>query len=230
MWEPYFVSVIDCRGEKAYRENYAKWHEIGHLLILTDDGRAAFRRTHCSEAELRDPEESLVELIAGTFAFWPEMIRAHVTGDASFELIEVIRQKVCPEASRQSAFIGIVKAWPTPCMLVRAELGPRKNERRQIEQGSFDFQEAPVAVLRAVNVSQSDEARKQKFQIFPNMRVPDESVIHRVFEAGAGAEGAVEDLSWWESSDGTRLPPKKVMVSARYSWNGVDALIAPRRA
>ena len=59
MWEPEFVSVIDCRGDKSYRENYTKWHEMGHLLIMEQriSQRVSWlkRRTHCSEAELRDP-------------------------------------------------------------------------------------------------------------------------------------------------------------------------------
>jgi hypothetical protein len=31
-----FVSAIDCRGDKGLRSYFTKWHEIGHLLILTD--------------------------------------------------------------------------------------------------------------------------------------------------------------------------------------------------
>ena len=229
MWEPDFVSVIDCRGDKAYRENYTKWHELGHLLILADDSRTAFCRTH-GGTDVRDPEEALVEMIAGRFAFWSEMIRPHVSGPASFELIEEIRQKICPEASRQSAVIGIVKAWPDPLLIVRAELGLRKSEERALRQGTLGFQEAPQPVLRAVHVAASDSAKERGFAIHQNMRVPDDSVIYRLFETGSGFDEAAESLSSWESSDGTTLPPIKVSVSARYNWGGVDALIAPRTA
>jgi len=229
-WEPDYVSVIDCRGDKAYKENYTKWHEVGHLLILTDNSRTTFRRTHCGTTDVQEPEEALVEVIAGKFAFWSEMIRAHVTEAASFELIEEIRQKVAPEASRQSALIGIVKAWPEPLLLVRAELGLRKSEERAVRQGTFGFDEAPQPLLRAVHVSASDSAKDRSFTIHQNMRVPEGSVIYRVFEARSGSETAAEDLSSWESSDGTKLLPTKVAVSARFSWEGVDALIAPRRA
>jgi len=229
LWEPDFVSVIDCRGDKACKENYTKWHEIGHLLILTDNSRTTFRRTHCG-TDPQDPEEALVEMIAGKFAFWFEMIRQHISGPASFELIERIRQKVSPEASRQSALIGIVKAWPDPLLLVRAELGRRKSEERALQQGTFGFNEVPQPVLRAVHVTASETAKDRGFTIHPNMRIPERSVIYRTFGAGSGSEVAVEDLSFWESSDGTRLPPAKVSVSARFNWNGVDALIAPRKA
>ena len=155
------------------------------------------------------------------------MIRAYVRGTASFELIEEIREKVCPEASRQSALIGIVKAWPDPLILVRAELG---REGRALQQGRFGFQDSPKPVLRAVHVTPSEMAKARGFTIHQNMRVPEESVIQRVFEAGSGFDEAGEDLSCWESSDGTKLPPTKATVSARHSWGGVDALITPRTA
>lgn len=229
MWEPDFVSVIDCRGEKAYKENYTKWHEIGHLLILTNNGRNTFRRTH-GGTEVQDPEEALVEMIAGRFAFWSEMIYPHVSGPASFDLIEEIRQKVCPEASRQSALIGIVKAWPHPLLLIRAELGLRKSEELALQQGAFVFQDTPQPVLRAVHVTASESGKERGFLIHKNMRVPEESVIYHLFEAGSGSGEAVEDLSSWESSDGTKLLPTKVRVNARYNWGGVDALITGRTA
>lgn len=229
MWEPDFVSVIDCRGDKSNKENYTKWHEIGHLLILTGNSRTTFRRTH-TETALQDPEEALVEVIAGRFAFWSEIIQPYVTGPASFEMIEAIRQKVCPEASRQSALIGIVKAWPQPLLLVRAEMALRKSEERALRQGTFEFKDAAQPALRAVHVTASDTAKKCGVAIHQNMRVPKSSVIHRIFEAGVGSEEAVEKLSSWESGDGTKLPPIKVRVSARFSWDGVDALISPAAA
>lgn len=226
-WEPEFISVIDCRGEKAHRENYTKWHELGHLLILTDKSRAAFRRTHCSLEDIKDPEESLVDVIAGTFAFFSEMVRPFAHGPVSFELIESIREQLSPQASRQSALIGIVKAWPTPCLLVHAELGLRKNEKRKLQQGSFGFEPQPELSLRAVHVTQSESARQTGFYIFPNMRVPQQSIIHSIFSDGIGQGEAVEDLDWWESSDGARLSPRRVVVKARFAWNSVESLIFP---
>jgi hypothetical protein len=95
------------------------------------------------------PEESLVDVIAGAFAFFPEMVRPLARNPVSFELIERIREQLSPQASRQSALIGIVKAWPTPCLLVHAELGLRRNEKRKLQQGSFGFEPQPEFYLRA---------------------------------------------------------------------------------
>lgn len=226
-WEPEFVSVIDCRGEKAYRENYTKWHELGHLLILTDNSRTAFRRTHCSILDIKDPEESLVDVIAGAFAFFPEMVHALAHGPISFPLIEAIREQLSPQASRQSALIGIVKAWPTSCLLVHAELGLRRQEQRKLQQGSFGFEPQPELSLRAVYVTQSESARQTRFYIFPNMRVPQKSIIHRVFADETSCVEAVENLDWWESSDGKRLNSRTIVVKVRRAWNSVEALILP---
>jgi hypothetical protein len=103
----------------------------------------------------------------------------------------------------------------------------KRGERRDLAQGSLGFQEPPKEVLRATQVSSNDAAREADFVIFPNMRIPARSIIYRVHE-GEALEEAVEDLSWWESSDGSRLPSAKVLVQARRGWDGIRALITPR--
>jgi hypothetical protein len=226
-WELPYVSVVDCRGEKKFRSYYTKWHELGHLLILTDQMRLAFRRTHFGLDE-KDPEEALVDVIAGAFGFLPDLVRPLAKGQLSFDQIEDIRTKLCPEASQLSSLIGIAKAWPTPCILLQAQMALKRGERRELAQGTLVFQERPKEMLRAVQVTPNDAARVADFVIFPNMRIPGPSIINRVF-AGEAVEGeATEDLSWWESSDGSRLPTTKVLVQVRTSWDGVRALITPR--
>src|SRR5262249_30228365 len=65
-----FVSVIDCRGSKASARYFTKWHEIAHLLTMTDQLRLVFRRTQCS-SQSKEPEEALMDVIAGQFGFRP---------------------------------------------------------------------------------------------------------------------------------------------------------------
>jgi hypothetical protein len=226
-WELPYISVIDCRGEKKFRSYYTKWHELGHLLILTDQMRLAFRRTHFGLDD-KDPEEALVDVIAGAFGFMPDLVIPLAKGQASFEQIENIRIKICPEASQQASLIGIAKAWPTPCILLQAQMALKRGERRELAQGTLGFQDKPKEVLRAVQVTLNDAARSANFVIFPNMRVPDRSIIHRVFAGGTVTSPTVEDLSLWESSDGNHLPAAKVLVQARQAWDGVRALITPR--
>src|SRR5688572_24726711 len=45
-WDRAYVSVIDCRGAKAARAYFSKWHELAHLLTQTDQMRLVFKRTH----------------------------------------------------------------------------------------------------------------------------------------------------------------------------------------
>ena len=225
-WELPYVSVIDCRGDKGLRSYYTKWHELGHLLILTDQMRLAFRRTHFG-LDAKDPEEALVDVIAGAFGFFPEIVRKSATGQISFDRIETIRTELCPEASQQSSLIGIAKAWPTPCIVLQAQLALKRGESRELAQGTLGFHEPPKEVLRACQVSPNESARSANLVIFPNMRVPERSIIYKMFSGELAQAEAVEDLSWWESSDGSRLNNAKVFVQARSAWGSVRALITP---
>jgi hypothetical protein len=222
-----FVSIIDCRGEKGSRAYFSKWHEIAHLLTLTEQARLKFCRTH-AEPDTKDPEESLMDIIAGEVGFFPELIRAHVTGPISFEAITALRDQLCPGASHQSSLIGIVKAWPTPCALVEATLALREHEQRGRLQQAFDFRDAPIPALRAVHVTINGPAQTAGLLIPRNMGIPEQSVIHRTYAEGPSSLQADEDLSWWESSNGRRLGAQRVTVRTRRRWNSVDALIIPR--
>ena len=226
IWEPEFVSVIDYRGENAARSYYTKWHEIAHLLVLTDQMPLTFRRTHCPTSR-KDPEEALVDVIAGNFGFYPSIIRPNINGEITFEAIEDLRNQLCPEASQQSSLIGFVKAWSDPCLLVQSKMALRKREQTKLFQRTFHFQEIPVPTLRAIHVTANDRAREMGMVIYENMRVPERSVIHRVFSEGINYEEAEENLCWWETSNGTILPEYRVRVKAKTSWDSVDGLIIP---
>jgi len=227
-WQPMFVSVIDCRGDKGYREYFTKWHEVVHLLIATDQMRLSFRRTHCA-GNKGDPEEILVDIIAGRLGFRPPAGFDFAADEISFDAIESLRSELCPESSKQAALIGFVRYWPSPCLLVTAKPGLRKRELERLQQQTFSFVETPPAMLRAVQITPSNAAREAGFNIFRNMRIPEQSVIARLFADGGPREEAEaeECLSWWESSDGGVLPKCQVVVKARRSWDSVEALISP---
>lgn len=222
-----FVSVIDCRGSKAWRCYFSKWHELAHLLTLTQQARLKFCRTHV-EPETKDPEEALMDVIAGEVGFFPELVRLHATGEISFEKVSELRDRLCPDASQQASLIGFVKAWSTPCVLIQARLGLRDHERRALAQQTFEFHDAPTAVLRAIHVTPNTAAENAGILIPRNMRIPERSVIFKVFSDDLTALEADEDLGWWESSTGCGLDARSVMVKARRRWDTVDALILPR--
>lgn len=231
-WERQYVSVIDCRGEKQYRSYFTKWHELGHLLVLTDQGRLKFLRTHAA-TEQKDPEEALVDTIAGRIGFFPRFVRAVADERASFEKFEAARTKLCPEASKEASAIGFAAAWPSPCLLLRAEEALRRGEEAKASQPGFGFYEPPKPVLRAVSTQANDAARGTDLMVFPNMRVPANSIIYSVFAGMVHKGAADEDLSWWETSGGQHLPELGVRVQARLvdaGQNGdlaVQALVTP---
>jgi hypothetical protein len=215
-WGMQFVSVIDCRGEKRHREFYTKWHELAHLLILTDQLRLVFRRTH---EERSNPEEQLVDLIAGRCGFHRDIVARHASGDLDLQTLDLFREQLCPEASRQAATIGLVNAWPRPCVLVHAELALKADEERTIDGQS-------VAKLRATHVSVNDAARELGIALFRNMRVPSQSVITRVFDGDLDAASEVENLAWWEAGE-RHLDTLPIRVHARRTYGGVEALLIP---
>ena len=223
-----FVSVIDCRGAKAARNYFSKWHELAHLLTLTSQARLKFCRTH-TEPDDKDPEEALMDVIAGEVGFCPELVRPHATGEISFDRIADLRDQLCPDASEQASLIGLIKSWPAPCVLVQARPGLKAHEHRSLAQGRFPFHDGPEAVLRAVNVTVSSAAERAGMTIHRNMRIPDESVITRVFKNSVTSLEAEEDLAWWTSSSGRGLTPRPVTVRARRHWDAAEALIVPAR-
>ena len=222
-----FVSIIDCRGAKAWRCYFSKWHELAHLLTLTQQARLKFCRTH-AEPDVKDPEESLMDIIAGEVGFCPQLVHPHATGEISFDKIDALREKLCPEASQQASLIGFVKAWPAPCVLIQARLALKAQERRSLAQRSLGFHDGPTPVLRAVRVTANAAAEGIGMTVHPNMRIPERSVIARAFEKGSDNLEAAEDLGSWQSSSGRGLAARPVTVKARHRWDAVDALILPR--
>ena len=168
-----------------------------------------------------------MDVIAGEVGFCPQLVRPHATGEISFEKIAELRERLCPDASQQASLIGLVKAWPTPCVLVEARAGLKAYERRSLAQVRFPFHDEPAAVLRAVKVTANSAAKHVGMTIHRNMRVPEQSVITRVFEGSLSSLEADEDLAWWTSSSGHGLVPRPITVKARRHWEAAEALIVP---
>lgn len=223
-WEPSFVSVIDCRGVKANRAYFTKWHEIAHILTLPPNN-PCFAVSHNS-ATSNEPIEKLMDIIAGRYGFYGQIIQKCTNGQISFENIELLRQQFCPEASFQSAMINMTKFWATPCILIEAQMALKKEEDLKSIQPGFYFYDAPEPKLRAIHITLSDTARDIDFIIHQNMRVPQNSVITKVFNSDQFYFESIENLCWWESS-GKSLPQNQVKVMAKKVGSNVNALIIP---
>jgi len=220
-----FVSIIDCRGRKGLRSYFTKWHEIGHLLILTDQQRTIYKRTHAPGTS-KDPEETLVDVIAGHMGFLPQFLVPEIGSDVTFAEVDRIRGKLCPEASLLSSAIAYTKHHSQPCVLIEAKLALKKDEEAELLQGAFSFYEPPAPKLRVQVVVPSPNSKEHGLYIPKNYRVPEASVINRVHEGPLEYGIASECLSLWESSDGKCLGPLAVRIEARKSFDAVLALIS----
>lgn len=221
-WENQYVSIIDCRDSKLARAYFTKWHEIAHLLTLTEQTRFVFRRTH-SSLDGGVPEERLMDAIAGKLGFCGSIFHKYIENEISFEEIERLRKLLCNEASQQASLINFVKNWSSPCIHLTIGLGLNKDEEAKSNQLTFDFFEGPEEVLRAIKTSPNDKARQAKFLLFENMRVPETSIIQEVFRNNMEYAEAIEDLSSWNG----RIKETPVKVKVRRLGDSMDALIIP---
>lgn len=205
-----YVSVINCCGRNAERSYFTKWHELVHLLTLTDQSRLSFRRTHVV-CDQKDPEESLVDVVAGHLAFHPPLVKPYAKRTLSFELIEEIRAATFPEASWTAAMIGIPKAWPHPAVLVKATLAANRSSSEK--------------QLRATDVSVNQAATDEGVFAIRNFRVPDDSILHPVFSGKVDRAEAVEEMEQWISSDGTQWAGGRFIVRATRMGDCVQAIL-----
>jgi hypothetical protein len=220
-----FVSVIDCRGRKTQRKYHTKWHELGHLFILTNQSRLAFRRSH-DPAHPKSAEESLVDTIAGEMSFYPEIIKPTLKGRISFERVDEIRVTLCPEASLYSSILNLSKLWPTPCIWIEAQMAAKKSEVSNL-QTSFGFRKPPRKDLRAIHSHTNEAARKLGISTVPRFRVPKDSIINQIHAQGLSFGEAYENMDWWESSDGHRLNECGIHVEAKRIGESIHAIIVP---
>jgi hypothetical protein len=233
-WEPRYVAVIDCRGHKAWRAYFSKWHEVSHVLTQPSQKSFKYRRTPTKKKE---PEEQLTDRVAGDLAFYsplflPELL-ARIQKDKrlTFGVIEELRMTVCSEASHEATIRGAVSRTPFPQLFVVADYGFKKNEERRInatQMDLFEDNEIPfLPKLRAVEVIGNIPAQKAGLWIHPNMEVPEESIVTDAYHDPNPARqiySAVEKLNWWKHSRGA-LKTMPIYVEATKVGNRVFTLI-----
>lgn len=224
-----FVAVIDCRGSKLARRFFTRWHEIAHRLTTHADGGATepgYRSEH-------DPIERLMDEIAGHIGFYDPIFHPAFQQASegspllTFGTVEAVVSRAFPTASFQATLIACTRRLPTPVIYLEAALAHKKEVKRKLVTRSLFDDGPPPGQLRAVTVIPNQAAQQEGFFIPTNMRVPADSVIHRMFEADPlmDANGE-EDLSQWESQ-GKRLESRAVVVEARKVPDRVLAIVQP---
>jgi hypothetical protein len=223
-----YVAVIDCRGDKAARRFFTRWHEIAHLLVLTQDLEAPVRRASDS------PLERLMDEIAGQVGFYqpifdPAFAAFVPKGEPiTFAAIDEIRKGHFPDASFQATLFAAMRHSERAVVYVEAALGYKAEEARAVkrsEQWLFDDAQ-PTPKLRAVQVVPNVAALAFGFFIPPNMRIPETSIIHRLF-VGVDEQDltGTENLESWEHSKGKRLKNRSVWIECRKVRDRVFATV-----
>lgn len=229
-----YVAVIDCRGEKAYKRYFSRWHEISHLLTLHDQLELPFHRTVSNG----DPVERLMDIIAADVGFFSPLFLPYidaemsVNGRLTFDGVERIRQAFCPEASFQATLNACVARIDSPAVVVEAGWGWKKAEKERVENDLFGAFDAPQPKIRALKVRPNSGARGSLL-IHENMEVPSSSVIARLLLGVGDCEftreaGDDENLCSWEHSDGRCLANVDVYVEGRRVGDEVIALVQLR--
>jgi hypothetical protein len=228
-----FVAVIDCRGSKLARRFFTRWHEIAHRLTTHADMlEPVYRSEH-------DPIEKLMDQIAGHVGYYepifgPAYQRASEGNPLlTFSTVETIISGSFPTASFQATLFACTRRVMTPVVYLEAAIAHKKAVKQRIENKTlklFAGDEPPPGELRVVKVVANDAARHERFFIPEKMRVPVDSVIHRLFEAEPMTDGnGQEDLSQWESQ-GKSLEGRAVVVEARKVPDRVIAIVQPVEA
>jgi hypothetical protein len=148
----------------------------------------------------------------------------------SVETAEAVRSLRFAQASFQATLSACCRRSPSPVIYVEAALAHKAVDQRDIKRGQRRLFEddQPVAKVRAVEVVPNPAAQSAKFFIPPNMRVPDGSVIHRLYlDEGEQSRACEESLSSWEYSGSKRLADQKVRIEARKVKDRVIAIVQP---
>ena len=231
-WDREYWAIINCRGWHEYRRYYSKWHEIVHRLVDGQQLTFAFRRTSGNRSE---PGEALVDRVAATLAFYPDMFEPVVrdefarAGRLTFDVIDNIRERIAPDASREATANACLRHMPSPVWFLQCRMGLKASEVRKLDnpQMSFFPEESPEAKLRVRSGSYSPSAEDLGIRFHPNMRVPESSVVSLGFnDAWGKPKQGTEALDIWETSSGGPIGYGEVHLEAMRIGNDEVWVIA----
>ena len=207
-WHREYWAIINCQEWHEYRRYWTKWHEIVHLLLEGQQPAFAFRRTSQNRSE---PGEVLVDRVAASLAFFPDMFQPVVREECSredrftFDAIDRVRERIAPDASREATANACLRYVPSPVWFLQCHMGLKASEERRLNSSQISlFPEVPPEnKLRVRHCSYSRSAEDLGIRFHPNMRVPESSIVTLGFhdESGESQEGT-EALDAWETSSG----------------------------
>lgn len=228
-----YVAFVDCRGTKALRRFFTRWHEIAHCLTTYQQFELPFRRTNTTDIE-KDPVEKLMDMIAGELAFSQRLFQPvlqRIIGNRrlDFNIVEDVRQQYCPDASFQATLNACVTQASKPVLFLEVGLGLKNEQKRALRDRQLQFlpTQTPKPCLRVLRSMPNAEARKIGLQIHKNWRIPSNSAIAKVFNSDFDAvDESVENLGSWKSSSGSSLANVDVFIQARKVQEKVFAIVS----
>ena len=208
-----WVAVLNLRDGQS-RGYWNRAHELIHRIAEPPQYRLPFYR-HRNDNTNR--LESLIDKSASELAFYQGHFRPIVESVCddllSWKLIDLVRRRYAPSASRLASAYAVLRNWRRPAYLLTASIAGRK-KHPDIDQA-----------LR-VNVAGFSAVRWDDIFIFPNMRVPPSSPIWHCFHSGEDISD-YENLDRWVTSGGDRLPDMLTFTSAFRGRNKAFALVSP---
>ena len=222
-WDREYWALINCQGWHEFRRYFSKWHEIVHRLLDGQQLSFAFRRTSGNRPE---PAEALVDRVAATLAFFPDMFESVVReeftkeGRLTFDVIDCVRERIAPDASREATANACLRHIPSPVWFLQCRMGLKASEMRRLNnpQMSFFPEVSPEAKLRVRNGSSSPSAEELGIRFYPNMRVPESSIVSLGFhDAWGDLQLGIEALDAWETSSGGPIGCGEIHLEAMRS-------------
>ena len=203
-----YVAVIDCRGEKATRRFFTRWHEIAHLLVLEKELDAPFadRRTIPSSgswtrspAALGSTSRSSAQSSPASTDRLPSNSRL-LKRSATPTVTRLASRPRCSPATGRIEIAGGVHRGGD-------EVQGGRGTAASFQAAEVFADDPPVAKLRVGLAVPNQSAIDCDFRVMPNMRVPECSVIHKLHsDATAEQASGEENLGSWEFSDGAACP------------------------
>jgi hypothetical protein len=176
-----FVAVVDCRGVKANRRWFTRWHELAHRLTTHADLPVIqFREAH-------SPIEKLVDEVASHLGFYPPLMRKALAdigawqSSLSFECVEKV-QAFFDGASFHATLLACVREFPHPVTYLEVIRGSQRLEitrmlssKAVVSDPSIDFLTTQGGVLDSLLDSEDYTQIRQAYPqgLFQARKVPD---------------------------------------------------------
>ncbi len=229
---PRHVAVVDCRGPKAHRRFFSRWHEIAHLMTLPPTAETPVHRSRHDRSAI----ERLMDIIAAELGFYDPLFRplvaaeARMSGGLTFAGVERVRRAFSPTASYEATLSACVSRVESPLVLVEAGLALSGREERQFETEPVPSRR-PKPQMRALKAIHNEAARNAAFALRPRMKIPAASQLYGLFFgrgdwARASEVAVFEDAGIWRDA-GAACSCARMSIQACDRRDRVLALLSP---